>query len=164
VVHTQILAARFFAPGPQLNNVVLDKVIVRDLVLDCHIGIFGMEQGVTQRVRFSVELEVFPRVAPLDENIDNVISYDFIIGGIKALVDAGHTLLVETLVERIAEHCLSDRRAATVRVLAEKLDRVPGAALGAEIFRRQRAAYEPNVYSLASHFAGKTLPEGDCAT
>jgi dihydroneopterin aldolase len=162
VVDPHILAARFYAPGPQINNVVLDKVIVRDFVLDCQIGIFSIEMGVTQRVRFSVELEVYPRVTPLDENIDNVISYDFVIDGIMALVAEGHTLLVETLAERIAAHCLSDRRAATVRVLAEKLDRVPGAALGVEIFRRQRAAHEANVYSLQTHIAGKAQQEQGC--
>jgi dihydroneopterin aldolase len=154
VADNRILASRLYAPGPHLHDAVLDKVIVRDLILDCRIGIFGMEQGVTQRVRFSVELEVYPRAAPLDENIANVVSYDFIIGGIKALAGDGHTLLVETLAERIAEHCLSDRRAAAVRVLVEKLDRVPGAALGAEIYRRQRAAHEANVYSLAPSGTG----------
>lgn len=155
MVDNKILAARFYAPLTRQTSMPLDKVMVRDLVIDTNIGIFSIEQGVTQRVRFSVEIECFPSAKPLGENIDNVISYDYIVNGVRDIVATGHIQLVETLVERIAEHCLKDRRAATVRVLAEKLDRIPGAALGVEIFRRARPAHEANVYSLMLHSAGK---------
>lgn len=143
----KILAARFFSPRQLPDRPALDKVCVRDLVLSARIGLWAEEQGITQRVRFTVELSVYPapRVA---EDFDAVISYDFIIDGIKKILDEGHVLLVETLAERIAEHCLSDRRSAQVRVVAEKLDRVPGASLGCEIVRRRKAAEEANVYSL----------------
>lgn len=156
LVDNKILAARFYTPYPRQANLVLDKVMVRDLVLDCHIGIYSKEKGVTQRVRFTVEVEIFPSGKPLDENIDNVISYDYIVDGIRAIIGEGHIQLVETLVERIAGHCLQDRRAASVRVVAEKLDRIPGAALGVEIFRRAKTAGEANVYSLMLRMAGKT--------
>jgi dihydroneopterin aldolase len=156
LVDPRILAARFFSPGPARHaNIALDRVMVRDLTLDCEIGVYSREHGVTQRVRFSVEIECYPLAKPLDENIDNVISYDYIVDGIKGIVAQGHILLVETLVERVAEHCLKDRRAASVRVIAEKLDRIPGAALGVEIFRRQKAAHEANVYSLMLRMADK---------
>lgn len=136
--------SRVLCAGLDSDSTVFDKVIVRDLVLGCHIGVLGMEKNVTQRVRFSVELEVFARAEPLSDDIAGVVSYDFIVDGIREIVAEGHTLLTETLAERIAEHCLSDWRAAGVRVLVEKLDRIPGAALGVEIYRRQRAAREAN--------------------
>jgi len=155
VVDNEILAARFYAPLARQSSLPLDKVMVRDLVIDTNIGIYSLEQGVTQRVRFSVEIECFPSAKPLGENIDNVISYDDIVNGVRDIVASGHIQLVETLVERVAEHCLKDRRAATVRVVAEKLDRIPGAALGVEIFRRARPAHEANVYSLMLHSSGR---------
>lgn len=161
LVDNRILAARCYSPGLRQTNVVLDKVMVRDLVLDTHIGIHGKEHGITQRVRFSVEVEVYPSAKPIDENIDNVISYDYIIDGIRHIIGQGHILLAETLAERIAEYCLNDRRAATVRVTVEKLDRIPGAALGVEIFRRAKAAHEANVYSFMQKFAAKDQsPQG----
>ncbi len=121
------------------NTAPLDKVCVRGLVLPVRIGIWSEEQNITQRVRFGVELSVAPRPTKKDD-LDSVISYDFIIDGIKALVDRGHVLLTETLAERIAEHCLSDDRAVEVRVVVEKLDRIPGAALGCEIVRRKSSS------------------------
>jgi dihydroneopterin aldolase len=68
-------------------------------------------------------------------DLSSVVSYDYIIDGIKDSIAEGHVLLTETIAERIAEHCLSHRRAVEVRVVVEKLDRIPGAALGCEIVR-----------------------------
>ena len=129
---TQILER----PEPKARSISYDKVWVRDLILPARIGIWSEEQGITQRVRFTVELSVAPGVhRPGD--LSSVVSYDYIIDGIKEAIAEGHVLLTETLAERIAAHCLSHRRAVEVRVLVEKLDRVPGAALGCEISRRR---------------------------
>jgi len=111
-----------------------DKVWVRDIVLPVRIGTRSEEQGITQRVRFTVELSVHPG-AHRPGDLSSVISYDFIIDGVKAAVSQGHVYLTETLAERIAAYCLSDKRAAAVRVVVEKLDLIPGAALGCEIVR-----------------------------
>ncbi len=116
------------------RSVPYDKVCVRDFILPVRIGIWSEEQGIAQRVRFTVELSVSPgRHRPGD--LSSVVSYDYIIDGIKEAVADGHVLLTETIAERIAEHCLSHRRAVEVRVVVEKLDRIPGAALGCEIVR-----------------------------
>ena len=117
-----------------LEEAAYDKVCVRDLVLPMHIGIWSEELHVAQRVRFTVELWVSPG-GHRPGDLSSVISYDFIVDGIKEIVAEGHVLLTETLAERIAAHCLSHRRAAKVRVAVEKLDRIPGASLGCEIMR-----------------------------
>jgi len=116
-----------------------DRVFVRDLVLPARIGIWSEEHGVEQRVRVTVELSVLPG-AHRPGDLSSVVSYDFIIDGVREIVSAGHVLLTETLAERIADHCLSHRRTMEVRVVVEKLDRIPGASLGCEIvrFRPQR--------------------------
>ena len=116
------------------RSVPCDKVCVRDLILPVRIGIWSEEQGVTQRVRFTVELSVAPG-GHRPGDLSSVVSYDYIIGGIKDSIAEGHVLLTETIAERIAEHCLSHCRAVEVRVVVEKLDRIPGAALGCEIVR-----------------------------
>jgi 7,8-dihydroneopterin aldolase/epimerase/oxygenase len=116
------------------RSVPYDKVCVRDLILPVRIGIWSEEQGVTQRVRFTVELSIAPG-GHRPGDLSSVVSYDDIIGGIKDSIAEGHVLLTETIAERIAEHCLSHRRAVEVRVVVEKLDRIPGAALGCEIVR-----------------------------
>lgn len=143
------LAAQFVARNRAHDAPPLDKIFVRDLVLDCEIGVFHEEKGVTQKVRFNVDLSVRPHTAHLDDDIEQVISYDIIVEGIKALLAEGHINLVETLAEDIAKHCLKDPRAVKAVVRVEKLDKEPG-AVGVEIVRQSAPAESVNVYQLHS--------------
>lgn len=141
----KVLSARLVSLQRPREAPPLDRVFVRDLVLDCEIGVFHNEKGVTQRVRFDVELEVRAHSAHTDDDIAKVISYDTIIDGIKAILGEGHINLVETLAERIAQFCLDDPRAVQVRVRVEKLDKEPG-AVGVEIVRQAPPPEAANVY------------------
>jgi dihydroneopterin aldolase len=115
----------------------LDRVFMHDLVLDVEIGVYTHEKGVTQRVRFSVDVDLLPASAGLGDDIRNAFDYDIIVKGIKDLVARGHINLVETLAEDVASHCLAHPRAASVKVTIEKLDKEPG-AVGVEIVRSKR--------------------------
>lgn len=116
-----------------------DFIFVRDLVLDCAIGAYPEEKGVTQKVSFTVEAVVAPHVRSLDDAIEEVPSYDDIITIIRGLVAEGHINLVETFAERIAARCLEDRRIASVLVRVGKLERGPK-AVGVQIVRPRAGA------------------------
>jgi dihydroneopterin aldolase len=113
-----------------------DRVFVHDFVLDVQIGVYTHEKGVTQRVRFSVDVDVLPAAQSLDDDIGRAFDYDTIIKGIKRIIGRGHINLVETLAEEIARHCLAHPRAGRVTVKIEKLDKEPG-AVGVEIVREK---------------------------
>ncbi len=117
-----------------LEAKVLDRVFMHDLVLDVEIGVYTHEKGVTQRVRFSVDVDLAPATQALDDDIGKAFDYDTIINGIKDIIARGHINLVETLAERIARHCLTHPRALSATVRIEKLDKEPG-AVGVEIVR-----------------------------
>lgn len=110
-------------------------VFVRDLVLDCSIGVHAHEKGEAQRVRVNLDLAV-REDRDIADDIGNVVCYEAMVSGIRGLVGAGHINLVETLAERIAAMCLEDRRVRTARVRVEKLDVFPDAtSVGVEIER-----------------------------
>lgn len=113
-----------------------DRVFVHDLVLDAEIGVYSHEKGVTQRARFSVDIEVAPSGEAVEDQISRVLDYDMIISTIKGILAEGHINLVETLADEIATRCLAHPRSALVRVKIEKLDKEPG-AVGVEIVRRK---------------------------
>lgn len=127
---------------------VLRHMFVRDLVLDAHIGVHAHEHGRTQRVRINLDLTVpegagdpegklMSRPGVGRDELSRVVDYERIVLGARAVVEAGHVRLVETLAERLAELCLVDRRVASVRVRIEKLDVFEDAAsVGVEIERR----------------------------
>jgi dihydroneopterin aldolase len=128
------------APKPTPDAAqVYDRVFMHDLVLDVEIGVYTNEKGVTQRVRFSVDVDLIPPARALEDDIGRAFDYDTIIKGIKAIVARGHINLVETLAEEVARHCLAHPRAARVTVRIEKLDKEPG-AVGVEILREKAGA------------------------
>ena len=110
------------------------RMFVRDLVLPCSIGVYPHERLAKQRVRINVDMKVVENPGPRDDDLTNVVSYDSVIGAIKALLERGHINLVETLAEAIAELCFADERVVEARIGVEKLDVEPNAAgVGVEI-------------------------------
>ena len=139
-----------------------DRISVRDYVRDVEIGAFLSERGVTQRIRFNVVLEVAAHVAAQDDDVDKVISYDTIVQAIEHQLGAERINLLETLAERVAERCLTDRRAIRVFVRIEKLDRIPG-ALGVEIVRMRKGAAAVPIRARAPLPDDAPIPAVSCA-
>lgn len=112
------------------------RVVVRNLVLPARIGVYRHEQSAPQRVRINLELTVEDSGQPLNDEIRNVVSYEDVVNGVKAILEQGHINLVETLAEKVVEFCLADLRVAGVRVGIEKLHAIPEAeSAGVEIER-----------------------------
>jgi len=116
------------------DGAILDRIFVRGLVLPVAIGVYDEEQGITQKVSFTIEASVAAGVSPKGDKIDEVPSYDDLANAVKAAIAAGHVGLVETLAAQIAERCLADKRIVEVLVRVEKLERGPD-AVGVEIVR-----------------------------
>jgi dihydroneopterin aldolase len=123
----------------------LRHVFIRDMVLAASIGVHPHEHRAPQRVRINIDLAVEddgardasrPRVGR--DELSRVVDYEKVADGVRAIVRAGHVVLVETLAERLAESCLADPRVHFVRVRVEKLDIFADAAsAGVEIERRR---------------------------
>ena len=123
----------------------LDRISLRDHIVEVEIGAFQAERGVTQRICFNVVVEVQPLTSPAEDDVDRILSYDRVTEAIAYELAAERLNLLETLAERVADRILLERQAMRVFVRIEKLDRGPG-ALGVEIVRarddvpEQRAA------------------------
>jgi dihydroneopterin aldolase len=113
-----------------------DRISLRDHVVEVEIGAFQAERGKTQRVSFSIVVEVTPPQGPVADDVDKILSYDTITEAIAHELAAERLNLLETLAERIADRILYAPQAERVFVRIEKLDRGPG-ALGVEIVRRR---------------------------
>jgi dihydroneopterin aldolase len=111
-----------------------DRISLRDHVVEADIGAFQKERGHKQRLCFNVVVEVRPVTAPLDDDVDRILSYDRITEAIAAELAAERLNLLETLAERVAERILAEPAAMRAFVRIEKLDIGPY-ALGVEIVR-----------------------------
>ncbi len=124
-------------PTP-LHPAVLDDndrqtrhMFIRDLVLDCWIGVHHFERDANQKVCINIDL-VMDDSGPLNDDIGNVLNYDDVVAGVKAIIDSGHINLVETLADCIGDFCMANPLVVHARVRVEK----PGAiseAVGAGI-------------------------------
>lgn len=112
----------------------LDRISLRDHVVEVEIGAFQAERGTTQRICFNVVVEVMPLTGPIDDDVDRILSYDRVTEAIARALAEERLNLLETLAARVAELILHEPQAVRVFVRIEKLDRGPG-ALGVEIVR-----------------------------
>lgn len=114
----------------------LDRISVRDHIVEVEIGAFQAERGTTQRICFNIVVEVQPLTGPIDDDVDRILSYDKVTEAISHALAEERLNLLETLAARVADHILQEPQAVRAFVRIEKLDRGPG-ALGVEIVRSQ---------------------------
>jgi dihydroneopterin aldolase len=124
------------APPATARDRGLRRVFVRDLELMASVGVYELEKRYEQRLIISVDLLVLDDYDGQSDNLGAVLDYSSVVSGIRTIVESGHTNLLETLAERIAQRCLSDPRVMRTIVRLEKPDIVPGCrTVGIEIVR-----------------------------
>jgi len=116
-----------------------DRISLRDHIVSADIGAFQQERGHEQRLRFNVVVEVRTAPAPLEDDVDRILSYDVLTEAIADELAEERLNLLETLAAKVAERILAAPQAMRVFVRVEKLDRGPG-ALGVEIVRSRAEA------------------------
>ncbi|MDN3566911.1 dihydroneopterin aldolase [Paeniroseomonas aquatica] len=127
-----------FAPDAEQR---LRLVFVRGLALQARLGVYPHEKAAPQRVIIGVELAVEDEAAPASVGADDlrrVVDYERVVRAARAAAADGHTLLVETLAERIAAAALADPRVLRARVSVEKPDAFPDAATVGVVIERMR--------------------------
>jgi 7,8-dihydroneopterin aldolase/epimerase/oxygenase len=109
----------------------LRVVFVRGLELRASLGVHPHEKAAPQRVVVGVELAVRDEAAPSgvgEDDLRRTVDYSAVVQAARAIAAGGHTLLVETLAERIAAAALADPRVVRARVTVEKPDAFAEAA------------------------------------
>jgi dihydroneopterin aldolase/D-erythro-7,8-dihydroneopterin triphosphate epimerase len=101
----------------------MDRIHIKDLVVSGIIGINPDERVNRQDILVNITMSVDTRPAALSDDIDDAVNYRTITKRIIAHIDSGEPMLVERLVQEIADICLEDPRVAEVEVTVEK----PGA-------------------------------------
>lgn len=116
-------------------------VFVRGLEVRALLGVYPHEKAAPQRVVVGVELAVRDEAAPSrvgEDDLRRTVDYGAVVRAVKAIAAAGHTLLVETLAEKIAEAALVDPRVLRARVSVEKPDAFPDVAAVGVLVERIR--------------------------
>lgn len=111
-------------------------ILIDDLEVAMRLGIHPHESAA-QRVRLSVRMTLDYARPVTGDRIEEVLDYDFVREGVRALADGPGFALQESLCEAVAALCLADARVRRVQVRSTKMDVYPDARVGCEIDRRR---------------------------
>ena len=112
------------------------RLFLRDYQVMSNIGVHDFEKKAEQRVLFNVDLFI-PLAAstPTQDDLSEVVDYDFIRFTIEERVARGHIQLQETLCDDIARALLVHPKVRGVQVSTRKPDVYPDCeSVGVEIF------------------------------
>jgi len=112
------------------------RLFLRDYQVMSKIGVHDFEKKAAQRVLFNVDLFI-PLAAstPEQDDLSEVVDYDFIRSTIEERVAQGHIQLQETLCDDIARALLVHPKVRGVQVSTRKPDVYPDCeSVGVEIF------------------------------
>jgi dihydroneopterin aldolase len=110
------------------------RILLEDFRIPVSIGIHDFERDAPQIVIINVVLELAPNWRDPGDKIEHALDYDFLRGGIAALVKNRHFNLQETLCQEILDFCLKRPGLRRVRVSTRKPDVYPDCkSIGFEI-------------------------------
>ncbi len=112
---------------------------LKDLRVDCIIGIYPNERAAEQTVVLDVELDYDFAAPASSDAIADAVDYDAVAVSITALLKTARFQLIETMAERAAALLLAEVPVATaVRVEVRKPAAVPAAACSFVRVERRR--------------------------
>jgi len=100
----------------------MDKVIIRDLVLETIVGLYEWERVVKQRLLIDVDMATDICRAAVDDDLQYTIDYSAVCASIMILADEGKYKLIETLAENIAVMIQQQYSVSWLRVVVKKVD------------------------------------------
>ena len=113
----------------ELERILMERVgfalttlQLRDYIVDLEIGVLEEEQGATQRIRFDVDVYIAGASQPLEDEIDRVLDYDFIMAAISNKLVSERSNLLESLVADLLDTLLVPAEVIACSVTATKLD------------------------------------------
>jgi dihydroneopterin aldolase len=111
------------------------RVFLRNFQVMSNIGVHDFEKRGEQRVLFNVELYVpLADSTPKEDELHEVLDYDFIRHTIEQRLAQGHTQLQETLCDDIARNLLAHPKVRAVQLSTQKPDVYPDCdSVGVEV-------------------------------
>lgn len=98
----------------------VDRILIKDLMVRCVIGVNDDERREKQDVVMNVVLHADCRPAGRSDRFEDAVDYRAIKKKIVKMAEASEHYLVEALAERVAEICLENPRVEKAEVRVEK--------------------------------------------
>ena len=114
------------------------KVLISDLTLLISIGIHDFEKIKKQEVKFNINIDVNPSLAPIENKISSVVNYESVIKNITKLTKNRHYELLETLAEDIFFELFRNTNIQKIKIKIEKTQIIKNtSSVGVEITKKR---------------------------
>lgn len=115
----------------------MDKILIKDLEVDAHIGVTEPERAQPQRLLITVELECDLAEAGRTDAVASTTPYDVVADMIRTMVAERPRKLVEAVASEIAKMILSHKMAQAVTVEVKKFSIPRSRYVAVQIHRSQ---------------------------
>lgn len=116
-----------------------DVIFLEGLEIEAIIGINDWERVTKQKVIIDFRVPARVRESAASDRIEDARNYKSITKSISAFIEASRYQLVETLAERVCEHCIKEFSLPWIWLRLNKSEAIRGSkAVGVEIRRSAR--------------------------
>ena len=105
-----------------MSSRTTDELSITGLECFAHHGVFDFEKREGQTFVVDLVLGLDTRAAAASDDLADTVNYGSLVADVKAAVERDPVDLIETVVERIADVCLTDGRVEWARVTLHKPD------------------------------------------
>jgi dihydroneopterin aldolase len=114
------------------------KVLITDLILIMFIGIHDFEKIKKQEVKFNINIDINPSLAPIENKINSIVNYETVIKNITKLTKDKHYELLETLAEDIFCELFKNSNVQKIKLKIEKTQIIKNtSSVGVEITKKR---------------------------
>ena len=101
-------------------------LFLEDVVRDVDIGVHDFEIGNPQKVRFDIYVMISDILNPDNDDLNEVLNYEYLIHSLDEVLSIGRFSLLETLANRLLEEISTPTSVKAASVVITKLDILDG--------------------------------------
>tara|TARA_B100000902_G_scaffold310142_1_gene299656 strand:- start:298 stop:699 length:402 start_codon:yes stop_codon:yes gene_type:complete len=101
-------------------------LFLEDIVRDVDIGVHDFEIGNPQKIRFDIYVIMSNIQNPLNDDLNEVLNYEYLITSLENILLLGRFSLLETLANRLLEEISAPKSVKAASVVITKLDVLDG--------------------------------------
>ena len=101
-------------------------LFLEDVVRDVDIGVHDFEIGNPQKVRFDIYIMISDILNPDNDDLNEVLNYEYLIHSLDEVLSIGRFSLLETLANRLLEEISAPTSVKAASVVITKLDILDG--------------------------------------
>ena len=118
---------------------MVDKIHIRDLKVQCIVGINPHEREEMQEICINITLDCDYAKACRSDKIEDTVNYKLLKDELVAFIQKSEFFLIEKLAEEIASRCLAREQVSRAVVTVDKPGALTGARSVAVEIERSRA-------------------------